>query len=40
MAVMGVMSEHAPHPDDVALFMLRRSPGRGAPGTVRPEAGR
>ncbi len=40
IAVMGAMSEHAPHPDDVAVLMLRRSPGRGAPGTVRPEAGR
>ena len=39
MAVMGAMSEHTPHTDDVALFMLRRSPGRGAPGTGRPEAG-
>ena len=39
MAVMGAMSEHTPYTDDVALFMLRRSPGRGAPGAARPEAG-
>jgi len=40
MAVMGAMSEHTPHTDDVALFMLRRSPGRDAHETVGPEAGR
>ncbi len=40
ITVMGAMSEHSPRADDIALLMLRRSPGRGENGPVLPAAGR
>jgi sigma-B regulation protein RsbU (phosphoserine phosphatase) len=39
-AVMGAMSEHSPLTDDIALLVLRRTPGRGESGPVPPAAGR
>ena len=39
-AVMGAMSEHMPHRDDIALLIVRRQAGHGERGPGLPAAGR